>query len=152
MSEIELLIETLSTLNETSRMYSNMAFIICIGAFCSGLVSLVSFTDNNKTLGFVFLAITLGCLVGLVGSVEQMNLTNDEKAIIELEIDQFYKERDQQRKNLVLGMDCDTLRLNTLSLLETDQELYIEKTLDWQQDYYDLKCETPLRDEVLKLQ
>lgn len=55
-------------------------------------------------------------------------------------------------------MTCDEIRLEIVSVIErkNDPKLqpfdYQMANLEWEKEYYDNRCELPLRDEVLKLQ
>lgn len=127
----------------------NFTMISLIIAFITGVIYL-----GEKYYPAVVALLSIGVMCTLIfayGYFSASEIQDDIEAL-ELQIDALYKQQIEKRKNLIMEMDCPILRLSTLSIMETEQEGYIENLLDWQQDYYNLKCETPLRDEVLKLQ
>lgn len=66
--------------------------------------------------------------------------------------DELIEERNDLRDQQLKTMSCDDLRLDILDIMENDKPKYIEKTLEWEKDYYYTKCEIPLREEIMKLQ
>lgn len=141
MTEIEIISEQISNNGILGMLFF---FPIILGSVMM-ILSLMMERNQNfyLMLGILIVIVSLVIMFGVI--IPYSNELQDER-------DLLIEQRDEDRKNLVMSMSCDILRLNTLSLLEVDQEKHIEDTVQWQQDYYELKCETPLLKEVMKLQ
>jgi hypothetical protein len=142
----------MNLLQEQKSEAVNMLFIVMFPMVGGFIVGLIYIADKNYPVGVALLSLGVMCTFIFAYGYFSASEARDDIEVIELKIDALYEQQIQERKNLIMEMDCPTLRLSTISIMETDQEGYIENLLDWQRDYYNLKCETPLRDEVLKLQ
>ena len=137
MTEIEIV-------QESYRFWTGLFFISLFPTVVGLIMGATMYFDNSK----------LGRTLALIGGISLVILII---ALINsyplgIELSELKQERDEVLDKKLQSMSCKELRLDILDILKNEKEKYIEKKLEWEQDYYYHLCEIPLREEILKLQ
>ena len=148
MSEIELTIKAIETLLKTTEINNNIIATTLISGVLTIFIGFFLYIDDYSKKKYVPILCT-GSFVIMISIFIIIDQLGNYDELVELT-----KKRNNLITNEINSMSCHELRINILNILEGKEfkPEWLGSRLDEKKDVYFYKCETPLREEVIKLQ